>query len=253
MTAWPEGVGRATFETIDSTNAEAQRRALAGATSPIWIQSDRQEQGRGRRGRPWSSDAGNFAATLLMFPEGGPAEAALRSFVAALALRDALVEITDHEELFSLKWPNDVLLRGRKLAGILLESGNASGRMYLCIGIGVNLSHVPSAQMLEPRALPPVCLKNATGLIFSPSDLLETLARHFAKWERIFTEQGFGPIRTAWLSHAAHLGQPVTARLPEREVVGTFETLDETGAIVLQTPEGKKVFPAAEIHFGTEA
>src|SRR5918997_1594879 len=120
MVPWPAGIGREIFEVLDSTNAEALRRAAAGDAGPLWILARRQTAARGRRGRAWSSPAGNFGATLLLRPEGQPA---LRSFVAALGLFDAMVAVTGRPELFAIKWPNDVLLSGGKLAGILLETG----------------------------------------------------------------------------------------------------------------------------------
>ena len=127
------------FETLDSTNAEAIRRAGNGERGPIWFLTLKQTQSRGRRGRAWDSGEGNFSASLLIRPEGGPEQAALRSFIAALALRGALIEVCGREDIFTLKWPNDVLLNNRKLAGILLEGGTDAFGAYLCIGIGVNL------------------------------------------------------------------------------------------------------------------
>lgn len=251
MTGWPDGVGRAVFDELDSTNAEAQRRALAEEPGPLWILAGRQLQGRGRRGRPWSTERGNFSATLLLRPPGGPTDHALRSFVTALALYDALVEITGRPELFSLKWPNDVLLNGQKLAGILLESGSVGGAPYLSIGIGINLRHVPPPEVLEPGATPPVALSEATGISVTPEEMLDYLAAAFARREAQFATYGFGSIRTAWLAHAARLGEVVTARMPGREVTGTFVTLDDHGAIVLQTAQGRVAVPAADIHFGT--
>src|SRR4051812_26652041 len=150
MDAWPTGVAREILAETDSTNAEALRRAAAGATGPLWILARRQTAARGRRGRPWSMAPGNFAATLLDRPPGG---LALRSFVAALALHDAMISITGRPALFALKGPNDVLLAGGKLAGILLESGPAG---TLAVGIGVNLAEGPDPATLEPGAAQPV-------------------------------------------------------------------------------------------------
>src|SRR6187431_982931 len=120
MDRWPAGVGREILETVDSTNAEALRRAEAGETGPLWLLARRQTAARGRRGRAWASPEGNFAASFLLRPPGQPA---LRSFVAALGLHDAMVALTGRADLLALKWPNDVLLAGGKVAGILLETG----------------------------------------------------------------------------------------------------------------------------------
>jgi BirA family transcriptional regulator, biotin operon repressor / biotin---[acetyl-CoA-carboxylase] ligase len=246
---WPAGVGREIHAELDSTNAEALRRGGAGA--PVWILAERQTAGRGRRGRAWRAPEGHFAATLLMRPPGPPAQAALRSFVAALALREALVGVTGRSELFAMKWPNDVLLSGRKLAGILLESGTApDGGPVLAVGIGVNLGAAPEAAELEPGAVAPAGLAAETGLRIAPADFLDLLAPAFARWEALLMAEGFEPLRRAWLGGAARLGEEMVARLPGRQVAGRFETVDATGALVIATATGREVLPAAEVHFG---
>lgn len=237
-----------TFTTLDSTNAEAMRQVVAGVRGPKWILALEQSAARGRRGRAWSMGAGNFAATLLMQPSVGPAEAAQRSFVAALALRDALIACTGRAEAFALKWPNDVLLHGRKLAGILLES---SGR-HLCVGIGVNLAAVPDVTDLEAGALKPVSLREAFGVSIAPEEFLNLLAPAFAQWEARLENEGFVAVRSAWLAAAARLGEKISARLPMRTYNGIFETIDDSGALVLVTDTGRVTLPAAEVHFAFE-
>jgi BirA family biotin operon repressor/biotin-[acetyl-CoA-carboxylase] ligase len=244
MASWPEGVGREVHDTLDSTNAEALRRAAAGEAGPLWIMARSQTAARGRRGRAWSAPPGNFGATLLMYP---PGDRALRSFVAALGLFDAMVALTGRPELFALKWPNDVLLGGGKLAGILLEAANSSA---LAIGIGVNLASAPDPGTLEPEAVSPVSLRAATGLAVGPEELLDQLGPAVAAWEDRLVDEGFGPLRTAWLARATRLGEPIVARLPSRTLTGRFETVDASGALVLATDEGRLVLPAAEITFG---
>ncbi len=243
---WPEGVLREVHPSLDSTNAEAVRRANSGERGPIWFLALEQTAGKARRGRVWRDLSGNFSASLLMRPECSPNEAALRSFIAALALREALIEMCGREDIFTLKWPNDVLLNNRKLAGILLESGPD----FLCIGIGVNLAQTPNMDQLENTAMPPICLREATGLTVTPEEFLPALATAFQRWEGQFQQFGFAPIRTAWLQHAARLGEVITAKLPTHVETGTFETVDETGAIVLQTAKGALHLSAADIHFG---
>ena len=233
----------------DSTMAEGARRAAA-FTAPIWICALAQTAGRGRRGRAWAMPAGNFAASLVMRPAGPPAQAALRSFVAALALRDALVAVTGRAEVFTLKWPNDVLLNGGKLAGILLESSGAAGRVdALVIGIGVNLAATPDTTLLEAGALAPVSLLGETGITITPEDFLTLLAQHLARWEAQFTTHGFGPIRSAWLQNAARIGQNITARMMRDEITGTFVEIDTQGQLVLETPKGRQTIAAADIFF----
>lgn len=247
---WPAGTDRLILESVDSTMAEAARRAAAGAAGPLWIMARAQTAARGRRGRVWESPAGNFAATLLMRPSESPAQAGLRSFVAALALRDALAGLTGRGELLALKWPNDVLLSGRKLAGILLESaGQGAGLSHLAIGFGVNLAAAPPPGALEAGALAPASLAEATGVRVAPDALLAALAAAYDGWERRFQAQGFAPVRREWLAHAARLGEAITARTPRETLAGVFETVDETGALVLSTQAGRRTIPAADVFF----
>lgn len=245
---WPEGTGLESFEALDSTNAEALRRAAAGERGPLWLLARRQTAARGRRGRAWATPAGNLAASLILTPGGTPGDLALRSFVAALALAEALDDVTGRPELFRLKWPNDVLLSRAKLAGILLETQGPS----LVVGFGVNLAAVPPAAALETGALRPVALAAATGVRVGPEAFLQALAPAVARWESRLATEGFGPVRQAWLERAIGVGQPVVARLPGRMVRGTFRTIDATGALVLGTAAGPVVLPAADVHFGDE-
>lgn len=246
---WPAGTGRLVLPTIDSTNAEGARLApqLAGA---CWILAGEQTGGRGRRGRFWASPRGNFHASLVMHPAGGPGQAALRSFVAALALRQALATVTGTDAPFTLKWPNDVLCNGGKIAGILLESAGAGGQVdHLVIGIGVNLIAAPDPSFLEPEAVPPVTLLAETGQRIQPETLLDALAPAFDQWEQRLAAEGFAPIRQAWLQHAARLGQPIRARTGKDMQEGVFRDIDATGALVLQTAAGPVAIPAADIYF----
>lgn len=249
MADWPSGYGRRVLAEVDSTNAEAARIAR-DLTGPEWILALRQTQGRGRRGRPWADPAGNFAATLALRPDGPPKHVALLSFVAALALFDACATVAGQPQAFALKWPNDVLLNGGKLAGILLESSGAgSGVMNLAIGIGVNLHHAPAANTVEAQALRPVSLLEETGTLIEPEAFLDHLAPAFASYAKQLRDYGFAPIRTAWLDRAARLGEVATARTMRDTHTGTFETIDDTGNLVLVTAAGRVAIPAAEIFF----
>jgi BirA family biotin operon repressor/biotin-[acetyl-CoA-carboxylase] ligase len=234
---------------VDSTNAEAARQA-GERSSPLWILAEEQTGGRGRRGRPWSSPRGNFHATLLLHPAEPPDVVALRSFVAALALRDACVALTGLPGAFTLKWPNDVLLNGGKLAGILLEgAGQGTGMTHLAIGIGVNLIAAPGPEMVEQGALRPVSLLAETGIRVSPERFLQALAPAYARREGTFCAEGFAPLRADWLAHAARLGQPIRARSGTSTQDGVFETIDPGGALVLRTATGTLSIPAAEVFF----
>lgn len=212
---------------------------------PAWLLALEQTAARGRRGRAWSTPNGNFAGTLIMRRSGSPADAALRSFVASLALREAFVAVTGQEAAFALKWPNDVLLKGGKVAGILLESIGD----HLLIGIGVNLAAAPRPDQVEARALPPVSLVGATGISVSPEVFLDALAVAYARFEEQYVTYGFAPIRTAWLSHAARIGEVVTARTMRDETVGVFEDVDAEGNLILNTAKGRVAITAADVYF----
>lgn len=246
---WPADVDRHICESLDSTNTHALRQAPV-TPGPAWFLAYEQTAGKGRRARPWVSPRGNFHATLLLHPKEPAAEVALRSFAAALALRDALVSITDLPQAFTLKWPNDVLLNGGKLAGILLESASTGqGIAHLAIGTGVNLIAAPDVSMVEEGALKPVSLLAETGLRIPPEVFLTHLAAAYAAWEAVFTTQGFAPLRAAWLSHAARLGETIRARTGTTTRTGIFQTIDDTGALILLTSEGRQAIPAAEVFF----
>ena len=231
---------------VDSTQAEAARR-LAELPGPTWITADEQTAGRGRRGRVWHSPTDNFTATLLLQPKEAPEEIALRSFVASLALHDAFVQATGRAQSFALKWPNDVLLNGGKVAGILLE-GLGKGS-HLAIGIGVNLIGAPSAADVEPGAMAPVSLASETGITVVPGEFLQLLAPAYARYEAQFTTYGFASIREAWLARAAKLGEVITARTATEEWTGTFDTIDTSGNLVLRTAAGPKAIAAADVFF----
>lgn len=224
--------------------AEAARLAPT-LSRPTWIWADHQTGARGRQGRPWASQAGNLMVTLIYRPDATAAQAALRSFMAANALFEALALYTDRRKL-SQKWPNDVLLNGGKVAGILLESSGGPQINWLAIGFGVNLAQAPD---LPDAPFGPVSLKGEGAAAPSPARFLTELATNFATEEAVLAQLGFDKIRNDWLRHAARLGETITARTVHHEVTGTFETIDETGALVLRTAAGPQVLPAAEVFF----
>lgn len=247
--SWPEGYGRIVLPEVGSTLDEAMRLA-ADRQAPFWLLAHRQTAGRGRRGRSWAMPEGNFAATLVLRTDAPPGRAALRSFVMSLALYRAFVEVTRLNMAFALKWPNDILLNGGKVAGILLESGGTAGQVgLLAIGVGVNLAAAPHPDMLEPGALRPVSVLGETSLHVGPEDFLDLLAHHFALLEAQFLSYGFTPIRSGWLAHAARLGETITARTGRDEITGTFEDVDPEGQLVLRGARGVHRIAAADVYF----
>ena len=235
------------FDAIDSTNAEARRLAEAGEMGPLWITAKRQTAGRGRRGRSWETGAGNLAATLLMATDRPAREAAELSFVAALAVSDLLSAHLPPERV-KVKWPNDVMVSGRKIAGILVESGaRREGGLWLAIGIGINLATAPIAAdrpattLAHETRLPPP----------EPAVALEGLADAFAEWLVGWDARGFAPVAEAWTERAYGLGERCTARLPDETVEGVAEGLDADGALRLRLADGRiRRITAGDVFFG---
>ncbi len=222
------------LEEVDSTNAEARRRAEAGVRGPLWITATRQTAGRGRRGRAWETGSGNLAATLLMVTGKPAAEAAQISFVAALAVAD-LAGIYVPGSLVTLKWPNDPMIAGRKTSGILVESGtHAGGGLWLAVGIGVNLATPPLVSERPATAF----AEHMRGPPPAPIVALAELAEAFARWQALWERLGFAPIADAWTARAHGLGQPCTARLSDETIAGIAEGLDADGALRLRTANG---------------
>jgi BirA family biotin operon repressor/biotin-[acetyl-CoA-carboxylase] ligase len=236
---WPEGVRLLRFESLDSTNEEARRLAASGDCGPLWITAREQTKGRGRRGNFWISAPGNLFATLLM--KAPQADAAQLGFAASLAAADVVASYASVSRV-ALKWPNDVLLDGRKVAGILLE---ALGRDALAVGIGLNLLHHP-----EGTETPATSVNAATGLAVAPADALAMLAARFAAWYAVWQVQGFAGLKPHWLKRASGLGGPMRARLAHSEIEGVFENLDHDGALLLRTQTAGLIrITAAEIFF----
>ncbi|MEO8112804.1 MAG: biotin--[acetyl-CoA-carboxylase] ligase [Phenylobacterium sp.] len=235
------------YDELDSTNAEARRRAEAGEGGPVWITAGVQTAGRGRRGRAWSTQRGNLAATLLMTTDATPAEAAQISFVAALAAAE-LADACLGPGAARLKWPNDVLVYGKKAVGILVESGGRpDGRLWLAVGIGVNLAHAPTdlerpaTALAEHMAAPPP----------RPLDALEVLATRFEAWRKAWATRGFAPVAAAWTARAHGLGERCEARLPDRTLAGVAEGLDLDGALRLRLDDGELTrITAGDVFFG---
>ncbi len=226
--------------------AEASRRAR-DIERPTWIMAKTQTAARGRRGRKWIVPEGNLNATLIFRPEATATEAAKRSFLAANALFQALAIYVPSHTL-SLKWPNDVLLSGGKVAGILLESsGQGPFVDWLSIGIGVNLKHTPEG--VTEASFPPTSLMDAGAGDVSPKDFLSTLADAYATQEAKLLRLGFDRIRDDWMSNAARLGEVITARTGREDVTGIFDSIDRDGNLVLITGTGPRAIAAADVFF----
>ena len=223
-------------ETLDSTNAEAQRLAAEGAAHGTVVWARGQTAGRGRQGRSWESPEGNLYFSVILRPEKPPGEAAQIGFITALSVADTLAELMPQID-YGLKWPNDVLFNGRKGCGILLEStaGKDGNVKSLIVGVGINLSVAP----VEARYPATSLRREVTTREIGCEDLLEVFCRVFSRQLAHWRSSGFAPIRKAWLARAVALGERIEARLPCETVAGIFEDLDGEGCLLLRQENGR--------------
>ena len=252
------GYRLAAFDSIGSTNAEAMSRARNGERGPIWFVTTEQTAGRGRRHRPWIAPRGNLASSILEVIDISPAAAATLGFAAGLALEAALKKISIEASLrsagsddmrFSLKWPNDVLAGSKKLAGILLEAEAVEAHLAVVVGIGTNVVAAPEGTPTPATSLA------ALGVHIGAEELFATLSDTWAEFRGIWDGgRGFAEIRRLWLERAAGLGQPVAIRTAGAPIEGIFDTIDETGCLIIRTSGGERVpVSAGDVYFGSAA
>ena len=247
--ALPQACRLVALQTVDSTNEEAKRQARQGAADKTLVWAAAQSAGRGRGGRSWSSPPGNLYLSLILRPDCPARRAAELGFVAAVALEAALREVAG-DLPFTLKWPNDVLLRGRKLAGILIEadSQNAATLDWLVLGVGVNLDSHP-----DRTAFPATSLR-AEGVTGPSVEVLRNVfAGRFLAMMLEWQQNGFEPIRERWKACASGIGGPLTVRLPNATLRGTFIDLDTDGALLLGPEAGEGIvqrITAGDVFFG---
>jgi BirA family biotin operon repressor/biotin-[acetyl-CoA-carboxylase] ligase len=257
------GYRLAAYERIGSTSGEALSRARDGDPGRLWVVAREQTAGHGRRGRPWQTPEGNLAASLLLsIPAGMPSTArlgfaaglALASAIAlcapGIALRHALDDAAGPQSRLRLKWPNDVLLDGSKIAGILLEAVTGpADRGALVIGIGVNVEHAPDGVPYPATSLA------ACGMEVTVEELFTALSDAWVEQEAVWDGgRGFPVIRRRWLDHAAGLGAPIAVSIGADVFRGAFETIDDEGRLVVRTAEGAaRAIAAGDVHFGIAA
>lgn len=254
------------FDEIGSTNAEALVLAVEGDRGNHWLVTSRQTAGRGRRGRPWQTPRGNLAATHLAVLDLTPARAATLGFVAGLSLDEAIRRVVpglrfvtaldwtegagQSTDRLRLKWPNDVLIDGRKLAGILLEAhGLPNGLVAVAAGIGVNVVAAPAG-----LPYPAVAIAELGGAA-SAEHLFAALSDAWAGYARVWDGgRGFAIIRREWLARAAGVGAEVVVAVGGDVVSGVFETIDDEGRLVVRGGDGqRRTITAGEVHFGAVA
>lgn len=234
-----------TFAVLPSTQDEVKDRALEdGADEGLVIQALTQSEGRGRHGNAWVSPMGNLYMSVLLRPLCTADLAGQISFIVALAVSAAMDEFMVEGHKKTLKWPNDILIDGKKCAGILLESELSPKGLvgHLVIGVGVNILSAP-----EER----IALKEVSGenrLAVHP--FRDRVLHHLDAFYHVWKAEGFAPIRKAWLAQAHGIGHKMSARLPQREEKGIFRDIDESGALILETSGHKQiVIRAGEIYF----
>ncbi len=236
MGSMPDRIADATrwrlvaYAEIDSTNTEALRRAALGERGPLWITAASQTRGRGRSGRSWTSAPGSLAASLLFTPGCPLSRLPELALVAGVAAHDAIGRALPPERQagLRLKWPNDVLIDGAKVSGILVESISCGADAITAIGIGVNVLGLPP---LDDRAVATVaCTGSAITVETVTAQLSASLASWIATWDR---GQNFGEVRVAWLARAGRPGEPMSVNAGDGPVAGAFAGLDSDGALLL--------------------
>ena len=225
------------FDSLDSTNEEAKRLAKGGGCHGAVIWAKHQSQGKGRMGRNWISNDGNLFVSVLLQPDKAMGELSQLSFVAAVAVHEALESLLPQGNRLQCKWPNDILLNDRKLGGILLESFQTpeSKNPWVVVGVGVNVDSFP------PRTeFPATCLKDAGVELVSAKIILSRFIHHFIECYNLWNTKGFTPIRKKWLSAAWGMEQRLCARLPDGNIEGVCQGIDASGSLLLRLDNGKK-------------
>lgn len=241
------GYALVSLETAGSTNVEAMAHLKSGGSTPAWFVTDHQVAGRGRRSRAWVSIKGNLAATVAEAIDVAPAQAATLGFAAGAALAAALQKFGVPAKV---KWPNDVLLGGAKLSGILLEAeALADGRLAIVVGIGVNVVAAPQGLPYAAASL------QEAGYAVSAEEVFGALTDCWSEMRLLWDNgQGMPALRQRWLTHAAGIGGHVTIQMGGRTVRGIFETIDDTGHMIVTTDDGRRVpIASGDVFFGDVA
>lgn len=227
------------FDSLDSTNEEAKRLAKGGGCHGAVIWAKKQTEGRGRMGRVWTSSEGNLFVSVLLQPEKPLNDLSQLSFVAAVAVLEALEGLVPEGNRLQCKWPNDILLNDRKIGGILLESfqsgDNGTAKAWVVVGVGVNVDSYP------PRTeFPATCLKDAGVELVSAKIILSRFIHHFIECYNTWNTKGFAAIRKKWIAAAWGMDKRLCARLPDGNIEGVCLGLDPSGSLLLKLDNGKK-------------
>jgi BirA family biotin operon repressor/biotin-[acetyl-CoA-carboxylase] ligase len=237
LPALPPHYSLIALDSVGSSNDEARRLAEEGAAHRTIVWAGEQTRGRGRQGRSWASPRGNLYLSMVLRPDCSLSEAACFSFLACVALGEAVAALVGNSIKVTYKWPNDVMFNGKKGVGILLESkAKPDGSLdWLVIGMGTNIAHFPDDSRTPASSL----YAEGADRSLVPAVLLEELARQFDIWLEIWQKRGFADIRTAWKERVQGLGTTIEVRLPQETLSGVFTDLDSDGALLLALPVGR--------------
>lgn len=225
------------LERADSAMAEARRQAEAGAEEGTLIWVGEQSAGAGRLGTEWVSPPGNLYCALVLQPED-PLDLALDlHYVMMVAMGAALGEVVAPMTSVRFRWPNDVMVNEAKCGAVWVEAPPASaGHVpWLTLGIGLNVMHFPRATPTAATSLAEEACPEATD-----RDLLERLSRQFLSWVNRWANEGFEPVRKAWLQKADGIGEPMGIALKDHKAQGVLIELGERGELVLEQPDGSR-------------
>ncbi|MEP3264456.1 MAG: biotin--[acetyl-CoA-carboxylase] ligase [Hyphomicrobiales bacterium] len=234
------------FDTIGSTNDEAFRLAEERGLARFFVTAKAQNSGRGRRGRVWVSEIGNLYASLFLKAPASPVCCAELSFVTAVALHEAISDCTQERSAScALKWPNDVLWNGAKIAGLLLEAREQSGDMDVVVGMGVNCTHHPDDTPY------PASNFLSEGIDLTADQLFEALKSRLVQNVNLWNAgRDFETIRTKWLKHARGIGQEITVRLDNEEISGQFRDINNRGQLILGlSDKTERIITAGDVFF----
>lgn len=230
----PNGVGALFYEQLESSNSKAIELA-AHEDGPLWIACGKQSAGRGRQGRAWTSKTGNLFTSLLWKPTIKATDLSPLPFVVALAVRQTLVDLGLASDSVKCKWPNDIIVKDKKLCGILIESSITAEENinYLIIGIGINLQHHP-----EDAQFPACNLQDLLGMAITPIEALTKLSNNMENYKKLWFMDGFNTIRSEWTNNAWGLGQERMVRTSSESFVGTLHELMDDGALRIGLNDG---------------
>jgi len=251
----PDGYRLVALDAVASTNDKAKQLAIEGAPARAVVWAKSQTSGRGRRGRTWVSPPGNLFTSVLLRPQCAPVVAAQVSFVASLAIFDMVAKALGTADRIRCKWPNDVLVDGSKVSGILLESASGTSPTgtsvidWLVLGVGVNVEHHPDIHGPQPST----SLLAAGALNYDLNAALSDYLAALDIWLEVWETKGFALIREAWLARTFAIGYSVQANLPRETLQGTFGGINDDGALILMLHNGdRQLITAGDVFFGGE-